>query len=166
MRPISSSPTDMTARSSPGAISARLAGASGKDAAPFGAVDAHTRLIMRQILTNMWQRLKISVLFVKHDNDEAIFLSDRAYVMTARPGSIKAEIAVPLPRPWEPSLIMSSEFLALRLGLISPIREESLKAIAARSTPTLSRGLRRVSTDTIWRVRSDELKRPLSTAED
>ncbi|HEY0292218.1 MAG TPA: ABC transporter ATP-binding protein, partial [Hansschlegelia sp.] len=60
---------------------------------PFGALDAQTRLIMQQILTNMWQRLKISVLFVTHDIDEAIFLSDRIYVMTARPGTIKAEIA-------------------------------------------------------------------------
>ena len=59
---------------------------------PFGALDAQTRVIMQQILTNMWQRLKISVLFVTHDIDEAIFLSDRVYCMTARPGSIKAEI--------------------------------------------------------------------------
>ena len=63
---------------------------------PFGALDAQTRVIMQQILTNMWQRLKISVLFVTHDIDEAIFLSDRVYCMTARPGSIKAEIAIPL----------------------------------------------------------------------
>jgi NitT/TauT family transport system ATP-binding protein len=60
---------------------------------PFGALDAQTRVIMQQILTNMWQRLKISVLFVTHDIDEAIFLSDRVYCMTARPGTIKAEIA-------------------------------------------------------------------------
>ncbi|GLK67176.1 ABC transporter ATP-binding protein [Hansschlegelia plantiphila] len=96
---------------------------------PFGALDAQTRLIMQQILTNMWQRLKISVLFVTHDIDEAIFLSDRIYVMTARPGTIKAEIAVPLPRPRQPAVIMSSEFLALRRGLMSLIREESLKAM-------------------------------------
>ena len=62
---------------------------------PFGALDAQTRVIMQQILTNMWQRLKISVLFVTHDIDEAIFLSDRVYCMTARPGSIKAEIPIP-----------------------------------------------------------------------
>ena len=63
---------------------------------PFGALDAQTRIIMQQILTNMWQRLKISVLFVTHDIDEAIFLSDRVYCMTARPGTIKAEIKIPL----------------------------------------------------------------------
>ena len=78
---------------------------------PFGALDAQTRVIMQQILTNMWQRLKTSVLFVTHDIDEAIFLSDRVYCMTARPGTIKAEIAIPLERPRQQSMMMSSEFL-------------------------------------------------------
>ena len=96
---------------------------------PFGALDAQTRVIMQQILTNMWQRLKISVLFVTHDIDEAIFLSDRVYCMTARPGSIKAEIPIPLERPRQQAMMMSSEFLALRRGLMSLIREESLKAM-------------------------------------
>ncbi|MFD1705087.1 ABC transporter ATP-binding protein [Methylopila henanensis] len=108
---------------------------------PFGALDAQTRLIMQQILTNMWQRLKISVLFVTHDIDEAIFLSDRVYVMTARPGAIKAEVAVPLPRPREPALIMSSEFLALRRGLMSLIREESLKAMGGEINEDAMKGL-------------------------
>ena len=80
---------------------------------PFGALDAQTRVVMQQILTNMWQRFKISVLFVTHDIDEAIFLSDRVYCMTARPGPIKAEITVPLARPRQQSMMMSSEFLAL-----------------------------------------------------
>jgi NitT/TauT family transport system ATP-binding protein len=96
---------------------------------PFGALDAQTRVIMQQILTNMWQRLKISVLFVTHDIDEAIFLSDRVYCMTARPGTIKAEIAIPLERPRQQSMMMSSEFLGLRRGLMSLIREESIKAM-------------------------------------
>ncbi|GLK57762.1 NitT/TauT family transport system ATP-binding protein [Methylopila capsulata] len=108
---------------------------------PFGALDAQTRLIMQQILTNMWQRLKISVLFVTHDLDEAIFLSDRIYVMTARPGEIKAEIAVPLPRPRLPAMTMSSEFLALRRGLMSLIREESLKAMGGELTADGLQGL-------------------------
>jgi NitT/TauT family transport system ATP-binding protein len=96
---------------------------------PFGALDAQTRVIMQQILTNMWQRLKISVLFVTHDIDEAIFLSDRVYCMTARPGTIKAEIVIPLERPRQQAMMMSSEFLGLRRGLMSLIREESIKAM-------------------------------------
>jgi NitT/TauT family transport system ATP-binding protein len=108
---------------------------------PFGALDAQTRVIMQQILTNMWQRLKISVLFVTHDIDEAIFLSDRVYCMTARPGSIKAEIPIPLERPRQQSMMMSSEFLALRRGLMSLIREESLKAMGGEITDLGMQGL-------------------------
>lgn len=97
---------------------------------PFGALDAQTRTIMQQMLTDMWQELKISVLFVTHDIDEAIFLSDRIYVMTARPGTVKAEITVPLPRPRTTATLQSNEFLALRFTLMSLIREESLKAMS------------------------------------
>jgi NitT/TauT family transport system ATP-binding protein len=108
---------------------------------PFGALDAQTRIIMQQILTNIWQRLKTSVLFVTHDIDEAIFLSDRVYCMTARPGTIKAEIAIPLERPRNQSMMMSSEFLALRRGLMSLIREESLKAIGGELNDVALQGL-------------------------
>jgi NitT/TauT family transport system ATP-binding protein len=108
---------------------------------PFGALDAQTRVIMQQILTNMWQRHKTSVLFVTHDIDEAIFLSDRVYCMTARPGAIKAEVAIPLPRPRQPSMMMSSEFLALRRGFMGLIREESLKAIGGELNDVALQGL-------------------------
>jgi NitT/TauT family transport system ATP-binding protein len=108
---------------------------------PFGALDAQTRVIMQQILTNLWQRLKISVLFVTHDIDEAIFLSDRVYCMTARPGSIKAEIPIPLERPRQQAMMMSSEFLALRRGLMSLIREESLKAMGGEINESSMQGL-------------------------
>jgi NitT/TauT family transport system ATP-binding protein len=108
---------------------------------PFGALDAQTRVIMQQILNNIWQRLKTSVLFVTHDIDEAIFLSDRVYCMTARPGTIKAEIVVPLARPRDPAMMMSSEFLALRRGLMSLIREESLKAMGGEINALALQGL-------------------------
>jgi NitT/TauT family transport system ATP-binding protein len=108
---------------------------------PFGSLDAQTRVIMQQILTNMWQRHKISVLFVTHDIDEAIFLSDRVYCMTARPGAIKAEVAIPLERPRQPSMMMSSEFLALRRGFMGLIREESLKAIGGELNDVALQGL-------------------------
>jgi sulfonate transport system ATP-binding protein len=108
---------------------------------PFGALDAQTRVIMQQILTNMWQRLKISVLFVTHDIDEAIFLSDRVYCMTARPGTIKAEIIVPLERPRQQAMMLSSEFLGLRRGLMSLIREESLKAMGGEINDIAMQGL-------------------------
>jgi NitT/TauT family transport system ATP-binding protein len=108
---------------------------------PFGALDAQTRLIMQQILTNMWQRLDISVLFVTHDIDEAIFLSDRIYVMTARPGAIKAEITVPLARPRSGEMIMTPDTLALRAELMALIREESLKAMGGEVDEAALQGL-------------------------
>ena len=96
---------------------------------PFGALDAQTRVVMQQILTNMWQRFRISVLFITHDIDESIFLSDRVYVMTARPGRIKAEIPIPLPRPRTPDMANSPEYLQIKQQLRDLISEESLKAM-------------------------------------
>lgn len=96
---------------------------------PFGALDAQTRVVMQQILTNMWQRFRLSVLFITHDIDESIFLSDRVYVMTARPGLIKAEVPVSLPRPRTPDMASSPEYLAIKHKLRNLISEESLKAM-------------------------------------
>lgn len=98
---------------------------------PFGALDAQTRTVMQEILTNMWQQFRISVLFVTHDIEESIFLSDRIYVMTARPGRIKAEIVVPLPRPRTPEMIYTPEFIGLVQQLKGLIREESLAAMGS-----------------------------------
>jgi NitT/TauT family transport system ATP-binding protein len=96
---------------------------------PFGALDSQTRVVMQEILTNMWQRLRISVLFITHDIDEAVFLSDRIYVMTARPGRIKAELPVPLPRPRTPEMTASPEFAAMVRQIKGLIREESIAAM-------------------------------------
>jgi NitT/TauT family transport system ATP-binding protein len=96
---------------------------------PFGALDAQTRVVMQQILTNMWQRLRLSVLFITHDIEEAIFLSDRVYVMTARPGRIKAEMAIPLPRPRTAEMMSSVAFTQILHKLRNLIREESLAAM-------------------------------------
>ena len=96
---------------------------------PFGALDSQTRVVMQEILTNMWQQLQLSVLFITHDIEEAIFLSEKVYVMTARPGRIKAEIAIPLPRPRTPEMTASPTFQALVRQLKALIREESLAAM-------------------------------------
>jgi NitT/TauT family transport system ATP-binding protein len=107
---------------------------------PFGALDSQTRTVMQQILTNMWQQLRISVIFITHDIDEAIFLSDRIYVMTARPGLLKASLDVPLPRPRAADMVTSREFLDLRVRLIGLIREESLKAMGGELNEAALRG--------------------------
>ncbi len=96
---------------------------------PFGALDSQTRVVMQQILTNMWQKFRLSVLFITHDIEEAIFLSDRVYVMTARPGRIKAEVPIPLPRPRTAEMMSSIEFTQILHKLRNLIREESLAAM-------------------------------------
>ncbi len=96
---------------------------------PFGALDSQTRTVMQEILTNMWQQLQLSVLFITHDIEEAIFLSEKVYVMTARPGRIKAEITIPLPRPRTPDMMATPTFQALVRQLKALIREESLAAM-------------------------------------
>jgi NitT/TauT family transport system ATP-binding protein len=98
---------------------------------PFGALDSQTRVVMQEILTNMWQQFRISVLFITHDIEESIFLSDRIFVMTARPGRIKAEIPVLLPRPRTAAMTASTEFIGMVQRLKSLIREESLAAMGA-----------------------------------
>jgi NitT/TauT family transport system ATP-binding protein len=98
---------------------------------PFGALDSQTRVVMQQILTNIWQRFRLSVLFITHDIEEAIFLSDRVYVMTSRPGRIKAELEIPLPRPRTASMMSSDAFLQTLHKLRNLIREESLAAMGS-----------------------------------
>lgn len=98
---------------------------------PFGALDTQTRAVMQEILTNMWQQFRISVFFITHDIEESIFLSDRIYVMTARPGRIKAEIKVPLPRPRTAAMTDTKEFTDLVHQLKGLIREESLAAMGS-----------------------------------
>jgi NitT/TauT family transport system ATP-binding protein len=96
---------------------------------PFGALDTQTRSVMQEILTDMWQQFRISVFFITHDIEESVFLSDRIYVMTARPGRIKAEIKVPLPRPRTSEMTRTPEFVALVHELKGLIRGESLAAM-------------------------------------
>lgn len=105
---------------------------------PFGALDTQTRAIMQQILTDLWQTVGISVLFVTHDIDEAIFLSDRVYVMSARPGKIMDVVTIPLPRPRHPDVIGTAEFLEIRAHLRALIRQESLRAFASEAPAALA----------------------------
>jgi len=81
---------------------------------PFGALDAQTRERMQEWLLDLWDDFRKTVLFVTHDIDEAIYLSDRAFVMSARPGRIVAEIDVTLDRPRKPSIVTSDEFIRLK----------------------------------------------------
>jgi NitT/TauT family transport system ATP-binding protein len=101
---------------------------------PFGALDAQTRSIMQEELLKIWATFKTTVVFVTHDVDEAIFLSDRVFVMRSAPGSIKEAIRVELPRPRTNEIMATPAFGALRQRVKSLIREESLKVFEAGTT--------------------------------
>ena len=66
---------------------------------PFGALDAQTRETMQEEVTRLWERTRKTIVFVTHDIEEAVFLGDRVVVLSARPGRIREEIAIELPRP-------------------------------------------------------------------
>ncbi|MGS0765657.1 ABC transporter ATP-binding protein [Syntrophomonas curvata] len=66
---------------------------------PFGALDAHTRIILQKELLKVWEANRKTIVFVTHSVDEAIYLADRIVVMTAGPGNIKGQIDVSMPRP-------------------------------------------------------------------
>jgi ABC-type nitrate/sulfonate/bicarbonate transport system ATPase subunit len=95
---------------------------------PFGALDAQTRMIMQRWLLEVWSDLKKTILFVTHDIDEAIFLSDEIHVFTARPGRIKAEVAVPLPRPRSADVVTTAPFMELKRHLLALLGEEAERA--------------------------------------
>ncbi len=100
---------------------------------PFGALDAQTRWIMQEMLVNLWQRTPKTILFITHDIDEAIFLSDRVYVMTARPGRVKQMLNVSLPRPRTSEMTTSAEFVEQKRVVLEAIKEETLKTIYTAS---------------------------------
>jgi ABC-type nitrate/sulfonate/bicarbonate transport system ATPase subunit len=99
---------------------------------PFGALDALTRVMMQRWLLDIWQRHNRTILFITHDVDEAIFLGDRVLVVTARPGCIKLELPIDLPRPRGADLVTSPEFIDLKRTLLEAIEEESMKSFQAK----------------------------------
>ena len=95
---------------------------------PFGALDALTRHHMQELLTRIWERHRLTVLFITHDVEEAVYLSDRVAVMTNRPGRIKTIVPIGLPRPRHYDMVASSEFQRLHRTVLDAIREESIVA--------------------------------------
>jgi len=95
---------------------------------PFGALDNQTRALMQELLLAIWERERKTVLFVTHDIEEAIFMANRVVVMTARPGRIKAEVAVPFPHPRHYTVKTSPAFSDLKARLTEEIRVEALKS--------------------------------------
>jgi NitT/TauT family transport system ATP-binding protein len=91
---------------------------------PFGALDALTREVMQEELNRIWQGAGITVIFVTHDINEAVFLGDRTAVMSARPGRILDVIDIDLPRPRSIEVKKSHELLAYHNQLWDRLRDE------------------------------------------
>jgi NitT/TauT family transport system ATP-binding protein len=84
---------------------------------PFGALDAQTRIKMQTYLMDIWKNIDITILFITHDLDEAIYLADRILVLKAHPGEVQELIEVPVPQPRSPEQLLSPEFLATKKRL-------------------------------------------------
>lgn len=89
---------------------------------PFGALDALTRASMQEWLLSLWEGLGRTIVFITHDVEEAVLLSDRVCVMSARPGRIVREQAVDLPRPRRYDMVTEPEFVALKSELLAALR--------------------------------------------
>ncbi|CAM3436241.1 sulfonate ABC transporter ATP-binding protein [Rouxiella silvae] len=87
---------------------------------PFGALDAMTRHQMQELLTRIWEQHRLTVMFVTHDIEEAVYLSDRIVVMG--PGTIQTTFDVPLPRPRHEDMMVSNAFLLLQRQVLHSIR--------------------------------------------
>jgi len=94
---------------------------------PFGALDAQTRLMMQEWLLQIWGDFKKTVLFITHDIDEAIFLSDEIYILTQRPGTVKEKVAVPLQRPRNEQTILSQDFMELKKHVLNVLKSDDKK---------------------------------------
>ena len=97
---------------------------------PFGALDEQTRLILGEELLRIREATNATILFITHSFDEALLLSDRIVVMTARPGRVKRIVENPLPRPRDSTIVSDPEFGRLSGELWESLREESMRALA------------------------------------
>ena len=96
---------------------------------PFASVDEQTRILLQEELLRVWEGTRKTVVYITHSIDEAIVLGDRVLVMSARPGHIKAEVVVDLPRPRSVyELKTSSQFAALVSRVWEPLRQEVLSS--------------------------------------
>jgi len=86
---------------------------------PFGKLDAQTRATMQEWLLDLWDDFQKTVVFVTHDIDEAIYLSDRVIVMSPRPGRIIANLPVELERPRKPGIVTSTEFITMKADILA-----------------------------------------------
>jgi NitT/TauT family transport system ATP-binding protein len=92
---------------------------------PFGALDAQTRETMQEEVTRIWERTRKTIVFVTHDIEEAVYLGDRVVVLSARPGRIREEVKIDLPRPRSLEVKKSLQCHEYRNTIWDLIRQES-----------------------------------------
>src|SRR5262249_58017669 len=92
---------------------------------PFGALDAQTRARMQDELARLWEQRRKTVLFVTHDAEEALYLADRVVVFSPRPGQVKAQFPVNLPRPRSLETKFGAEFSELKRQIWDALRSAS-----------------------------------------
>jgi NitT/TauT family transport system ATP-binding protein len=90
---------------------------------PFGALDAQTKEQMQQFLLELWEQTHVTVLMITHDVEEAIFLSQRVYIMSARPGRMKLEVPIDLPEHRDLEMKLSAEFVAIKREILHSLRD-------------------------------------------
>ncbi len=95
---------------------------------PFAALDAQTRLEMQELLLALWSREKMTVVFVTHDIDEAIFLADRVIVLSRRPAQVKTALTVELERPRTTAVLTETHFVDLKRQSLELLRSEGTRA--------------------------------------
>lgn len=98
---------------------------------PFGALDAQTRAVMQDLVLDIRRKEHTTTLFITHDIDESVYLSDRIFVMTARPGHMKAEISVPFGEDRDDPLRNAPEFIAIRKQVHELLHEEGKAVVQA-----------------------------------
>jgi ABC-type nitrate/sulfonate/bicarbonate transport system ATPase subunit len=91
---------------------------------PFGALDAQTKEQMQQFLLRLWEQTHTTVLMITHDVEEAIFLSQRVYVMSRCPGQLKLEVPIALPTQRDLEMKLSPEFVEIKRQVLHALREE------------------------------------------
>jgi NitT/TauT family transport system ATP-binding protein len=105
---------------------------------PFGALDAQTRARMQAYLLEIWRKVDITIVFITHDLDEAIYLADRILVLSAHPGRVQALIEVPLDRPRTAAQTASAAFLGLKARLEALIHAGGAEEEAYPVVPLLT----------------------------
>jgi NitT/TauT family transport system ATP-binding protein len=102
---------------------------------PFVALDFQTRLSMQELLLQIWDEFHPTIFFITHDVEEAVFLADRLYVMSRRPGRVKEEIAIPFPKPRTFDIVTTPVFVSIKERVLHLIREELTTANDRGSSP-------------------------------